>query len=113
MSQITSHVLDTSLGKPAEGMEIIFQEFTDEESWSQIATGTTDPDGRVSDFISDDHILKPGIYRLVFVTGEYFDQTERSSFYPVIPIVFEITDSSHYHVPLLLNPYGYSTYRGS
>ena len=73
----------------------------------------TNADGRISDLLVSDKILPAGSYRLVFDTGNYFKSHEKKTFYPSVTVVFEITDHSHYHVPLLLNPYGYSTYRGS
>lgn len=113
MSQITSHVLDTALGKPAAGITISLDVQMQDESWICIGRDTTNSDGRVIDLVPYDHILSPGIYRLLFDIKSYFDLTDTRSFYPIIPIIFEVTDGSHYHVPLLLNPYGYSTYRGS
>ena len=113
MSQITTHVLDTSLGLPAEGISIVLEKSVDDEKWDKIADGVTNKDGRISDLLTDDTMLEPGFYRLVFNTGAYFKKTAVKGFYPSVSIVFEITDEKHYHVPLLLNPYGYSTYRGS
>lgn len=112
MSQITTHVLDTSKGKPADGITIKL-EAKDGENWSEISRGVTNHDGRISDLLTQEETLQPGIYKLVFETIPYFNKQQVRSFYPMIEIVFETVDGSHYHVPLLLNPYGYSTYRGS
>lgn len=112
MSQITTHILDTSLGKPASGVTIILKELKN-GVWQEIATGITDPDGRVANLLKDDLILPPAQYQLTFMTGDYFKQQNIKSFYPEVSILFETFDDSHYHVPLLLNPFGYSTYRGS
>ena len=113
MSQITTHILDTSLGQPAAGVSVRFQRPEGEDSWETISTGVTNDDGRVPDLLPNDDPVAPGMYRLVFEVAAYFASSDRKSFYPFVPIVFEVTDASHYHVPLLLNPFGYSTYRGS
>tara|TARA_B100000530_G_C15816587_1_gene431760 strand:+ start:176 stop:514 length:339 start_codon:yes stop_codon:yes gene_type:complete len=112
MSQITTHVLDTSEGKPAEGIKIELQKPTG-TNWETIAEGITNADGRIANLLGDGDVLPPGAYRMHFHTAEYFDRLGLRSFYPEVSIVFETFDNSHYHVPLLLNPYGYSTYRGS
>ena len=112
MSQITTHILDTSIGKPAAGVEIELQQSLN-DNWKPVAKGVTNSDGRVSDLLVTDKILERGIYRLVFETKPYFLKKNIQTFYPRITIEFEISDASHYHVPVLLNPFGYSTYRGS
>lgn len=110
-SPITTHVLDTSIGRPAQGVRITL-EFLDGESFREVGEGTTDDDGRVTDLLEGS--LEEGTYKITFHVGEYFDGKGLSSFYPSVPVVFAIqSPSEHYHVPLLLNPYGYSTYRGS
>jgi len=113
MSQITTHILDTSKGRPAENVHIMLQKFEGNDHWKQIAEGKTNADGRLPGLLPEDVILEKGIYRLVFDTGNYFKAHHVHGFYPFVPIVFEIQNAEHYHVPLLLNPYGYSTYRGS
>jgi len=117
MSQLTTHVLDTAKGKPAEGITIVLfvQEPGDPVSvgWRQLVIGTTDEDGRIPDFLQEDAVLEPGVYRLRFETKEYFEKLGIQTFYPFIEITFIIMGPEHYHVPLLLNPFGYSTYRGS
>ncbi|MFI5148259.1 MAG: hydroxyisourate hydrolase [Bacteroidia bacterium] len=113
MSQITTHILDTSKGKPAAGVTVVLEKKSDGEKWNRIGNGETNTDGRVSNLLPEGQTTEPGIYRLVFDTKSYFEKQNTSGFYPSVTIVFEIKDSSHYHVPLLLNPYGYSTYRGS
>lgn len=113
MSQITTHILDTSKGKPAEGVAVLLESSPDQHHWHEIARGITNTDGRVSHLLNDDIVLEPGMYRLTFYTGEYYKTHHTRTFYPRISIQFETIDTSHYHVPLLLNPYGYSTYRGS
>lgn len=112
MSQVTSHVLDTSKGKPAAGIPVIlFQQ--DNEEWIEISRKHTNIEGRVTDLMTTGLYLQAGIYKIKFLTKKYFDFLSVQTFYPFIEITFEITGNEHYHVPLLLNPFGYSTYRGS
>jgi 5-hydroxyisourate hydrolase len=113
MSQITTHVLDTSSGKPAAGIQIVLEMKEGNGTWIGLGTGTTNTDGRLPGLLPDGQKLVAGTYHLVFATGEYFKRERLKGFYPSVTIEFEITDHAHYHVPLLLNPYGYSTYRGS
>ncbi|MES2772542.1 MAG: hydroxyisourate hydrolase [Bacteroidota bacterium] len=112
MSQITTHVLDTSLGKPAAGIDISLHRHQS-KGWEIIAKGTTNADGRIADLLANDIVLPIGMYKLKFETAAYFTAAGIKAFYPVVEIIFELTTSDHYHVPLLLNPFGYSTYRGS
>jgi len=112
MSQITTHVLDTSLGKPAEGLAIALQR-KENGVWENLASGRTDADGRIGNLLLPNETLAAGIYRMEFHTGEYYQALKTRTFYPVVHITFETFDEEHYHVPLLLNPFGYSTYRGS
>jgi 5-hydroxyisourate hydrolase len=112
MSGITSHVLDTTLGKPAEGIEVTLEIACEDSGWAGIGKGTTNADGRVADLSEGE--TRPGHYRISFGVADYFERFKTDSFYPVVRIEFEISDpSQHFHVPLLLNPFGYSTYRGS
>lgn len=113
MSQITTHVLDTAQGKPAEGIRISLQRPTGSEKWETITSGITNDDGRIPDFLPSGQTIEPGIYRMLFETGVYFEKNGVQGFYPEVPVIFEIRDTEHYHIPLLLNPFGYSTYRGS
>ena len=113
-SPITTHVLDTTRGLPAEGIAVSLEFQTSPNEWKKLASGTTNSDGRIFDLLSDSYTLQSGIYRLTFETAKYFQANRTAAFYPYVQIVFEISDTTrHYHVPLLLNPYGYSTYRGS
>jgi hydroxyisourate hydrolase len=112
MSHITTHILDTSLGKPAAGVNVVV-ESQEPGGWQLVSRGTTDNNGRISNLIPDERKLNPGVYRLTFDTKSYFFSINTKTFYPTVYIEFEITDDSHYHVPLLLNGFGYSTYRGS
>jgi len=110
MSPITTHILDTTLGKPASDVAIrLYQQRATD--WIELASGYTDADGRIRDLLAE--AIPSGIYKLRFETQAYFDRLGVASFYPFVEITFSITTGEHYHVPLLLNPFGYSTYRGS
>jgi 5-hydroxyisourate hydrolase len=112
MSQLTTHILDTTKGKPAANVTVVlFQQQND--NWRQVALGTTNEDGRISDLLQADVVMEPGIYKLRFDTKAYFDSVGVLTFYPYVEISFSITGPEHYHVPLLLNGFGYTTYRGS
>ena len=112
MGQITTHILDTSAGKPASGVHIELARH-EGEGWTILGTGTTNSDGR-ADPLDDGITLPTGTYRLRFEIADYFSTRSQECFYPYVEIPFCIAgDGQHYHVPLLLNPFGYSTYRGS
>lgn len=114
MSAITTHVLDTSVGRPAAGVAVSIEWWSQEDGWLSIGGGTTDDDGRVGNLLAREVNLSPGLYRITFNTGDYYARTDTPTFYPSVTVLFEIRDvAQHYHVPLLLNPFGYSTYRGS
>ena len=113
MSGITTHVLDTSRGRPAAGVPVTL-EVEAAGGWKLLGKGTTNSDGRITDLTSKETQLTAGVYRLIFDTGRYFAGQQSNTFYPQVTIVFRIEDpAQHYHVPLLLSPFGYSTYRGS
>ena len=112
MSQLTTHILDTTKGKPAQGVTIILYQGENDE-WTELARGVTDSDGRVIGLLKKEVLLQQGIYKMRFETKDYFDKKAIATFYPYVEIVFDIVTNEHYHVPLLLNPFGYSTYRGS
>jgi len=108
MSHVTTHVLDAALGLPAPAIDVALSGPTGE----LIATGTTDADGRIAQLGPD--VLPAGDYRLEFAVGAYFRSAGRTSFYPRVTIDFIVTDvDAHYHVPVLLSPFAFSTYRGS
>jgi 5-hydroxyisourate hydrolase len=109
MSKITTHALDTVIGKPAVGI-VVKLERRENQDWKAIASAETDRDGRCANLASD---ALPGTYRLTFATGEYFAQHNRTSIYPEIAIVFQCVGDAHYHLPLLLSDNSYTTYRGS
>ncbi|KAJ7170049.1 hypothetical protein C8R46DRAFT_222014 [Mycena filopes] len=127
-SPITCHVLDSSLGKPAEGVQIRLQNFTPASEagvdiFNPMATGVTNADGRCLDLLpardsseakEQAAVLVPGIYKIVFKTKDYFEKQGRKCFYPMVEITFEIENpAEHYHIPLLISPYSFTTYRGS
>ena len=112
MSQVTTHVLDTAAGKPGKNISVRLMQNVNNE-WRSIAQGITNTDGRVSDLLPAGKNLSAGNYKMVFETGDYYRGQNIKTFYPVVEIQFTIFDDSHYHVPLLINPFGYSTYRGS
>lgn len=114
MSHVTTHVLDAALGRPARDVPVRLEAAADgaRTSWNPVAEGRTNDDGRVPDFGPAQ--LEAGYYRVVFDTGSYFTATGQKGFYPEVTIVFDLSDEdAHYHVPLLLSPFAYSTYRGS
>lgn len=112
MSRITTHILDTSKGRPAAGVPVrLFCQ--DANGWTELASGVTNNDGRVSDWLAAKHLPGAGIYKIYFDTQAYFSNDSTNCFYPFVEIVFNVTAGEHYHVPLLLSPFGYSTYRGS
>jgi 5-hydroxyisourate hydrolase len=113
MSAITTHVLDTARGRPAAGVAIVLERVA-EGAATTIGRGVTDADGRLRDLLPAGAPLDAGTYRLGFDTGGYFAAQGVESFYPEVAIVFLVkSGGEHYHVPLLLSPFGYSTYRGS
>jgi 5-hydroxyisourate hydrolase len=110
-SRVTTHVLDATAGRPAAGVAVTLER-QDGGSWHEVATGRTDADGRIGDLGPAD--LPPGVYRVSFAVEPYFADRGQPAFYPEVVIPFRIDDPhAHYHVPLLLSPYAYSTYRGS
>jgi 5-hydroxyisourate hydrolase len=113
MSAITTHVLDTARGRPAAGMAVTL-EVRSGDGWKLLGQSLTDANGRCHALLPENARLKPGTYRLVFDVGAYFASQQTEAFYEAIPVVFIIRSAeAHYHVPLLVSPYGYYTYRGS
>jgi 5-hydroxyisourate hydrolase len=114
MSAITTHVLDTSRGRPAAGIPVILEAQEAGGGWRVAGSGRTDADGRLRELLPPGHALAEGVYILTFETAEYFAEQGVEAFYPFVSVVFVVHDAAqHYHVPLLLSPFGYSTYRGS
>ena len=113
MSGITTHVLDIARGRPAAGVPVTLEAKL-EGGWTVVGRGATDADGRLRDLAPPDFVLHEGAYRLTFDTGTYFAAAGAEGFYTEVVVSFVVRDAAaHYHVPLLLSPYGYSTYRGS
>jgi len=112
MSAITTHVLDTSRGRPAAGIHVELHRKSG-ENWKPVGEGRTDANGRC-DTLMGDGPAEAGTYRLIFHAAAYFQAQNTETFYSEIPVIFEVRDpKAHYHVPLLISPFGYSTYRGS
>lgn len=114
MSAITTHVLDTSSGRPAVGMAVVLDRRVGPDEWRTVGRGDTDADGRLRTLMAEGVALEAGVYRLVFDTRRYFEARGKPTFYPSVTVVFDAPPSeAHLHVPLLLSPFGYSTYRGT
>jgi 5-hydroxyisourate hydrolase len=121
MSTLSTHILDLTNGKPAPAVAVLLERVRDAKGDTEIdqrdaklGAGMTDMDGRCRDFVSAGAPLGEGTYRLRFDVGEYFARNARPVFYPEVVVVFRIgPGEQHYHIPLLLNTYGYTTYRGS
>ena len=113
MSGISTHILDTSLGRPAAGVRISLEQ-SGEEAWRELSMQETDADGRVKQMLPVEAVLEACNYRLTFHTQAYFDARGVQGLYPVVQVTFSVSDAAgHYHIPLLLTANGYSTYRGS
>lgn len=112
MTGITTHVLDTARGRPAAGIAVSLARRAG-DSWTEVATGRTDGSGRVTNLLPESIKSPTGTYRLRFDTGAYFKAQGVATFHPFIEVVFELREAEHYHVPLLVSPFGYTTYRGS
>lgn len=113
MSGISTHVLDNSRGSPGSGLAVTL-EFRTSTGWELRGSGTTGDDGRISRLLSMENELVRGTYRVIFNTGSYYHLIGQESFYPQVVVVFEVVNSDeHYHIPLLLNAFGYTTYRGN
>ena len=114
MKRISTHVLDTTLGKPAADVPVRLERRQTSGNWSVLGEGRTDQDGRCSQLLPDEAALAAGLYRLVFDTHSYFAEKKVASLYPLVEVTFLVRDGeSHFHIPLLLSPNGYTTYRGT
>ena len=114
MSPITTHILDTSAGRPAEAVRVTLAHKQESGEWIEIGRDQTNGDGRAQNLLTESHDFVAGTYRLEFVLQPYFTAQGVDAFYPSASVIFEVRNpQEHYHVPLLLNPFGYSTYRGS
>lgn len=112
--QLSSHILDITQGKPAPNVKITLSKQDKEGKWAIIDEKITDENGRIKDFLEKGAgVVHRGIYKLTYHTAPYFERLGQKSFYPFIEVVFELQDDGHYHVPITLSPFGYSTYRGN
>jgi len=114
--QLSSHILDITVGQPVEKVGVQLEKFDEtSKQWVSLGKKQTDKNGRIADFLPYSKDLKSnfGKYKLIFLTEDYFKNKKVESFYPFIEVVFQIKDDKHYHVPITLSPFGYSTYRGS
>jgi 5-hydroxyisourate hydrolase len=113
MSPITTHILDTTTGLPGVGIPAVLERRTHTAGWQAIAEGITDVNGRINDLMSVRDVFLPGHYRFIFETGPYFLLQNIECFFPQITVSFVVKDTQqHFHVPVLLSPFGYSAYRG-
>lgn len=112
---LTSHVLDTNAGVPAAGVKVQLLKLQDNNQWIELDSKTTNDNGRIRDFLpSTDPNSGEGVYKLIFHTKPYYQQKSIPTIYPYVEVNFELkNDGRHYHIPITLSPYGYSTYRGS
>ncbi|EPU1045388.1 TPA: hydroxyisourate hydrolase [Raoultella ornithinolytica] len=110
---LSVHILNQQTGLPSQGVQVELDK-QQGSSWQHIASGKTDADGRIKTLYPRADNMEPGIYKVTFKTGEYFKINNMSTFFPVIPVIFNVTKlNQKLHIPLLLSQYGYSTYRGS
>ena len=114
--QLSTHILDINQGMPAAGVTVRLEKYdAAKKTWRAVAEGQTDAAGRIGNFLptAGQPAGQQGIFKLTFLTKPYFEAKKQQSFYPYIEVVFELTDGAHYHVPITLSAFGYSTYRGS
>lgn len=114
MKHISTHILDLTSGKPAANVPVRLEKQNSSGDWLLLNSSRTDQDGRCADLLIRDETLSASVYRLIFDTGDYFEQQKISALYPVVEVTFRAQEGeSHFHIPLLLSPNGYTTYRGS
>ncbi len=114
MSRISTHVLDVSLGKPAKDVSVRLERRELSGDWFVLASSRTGADGRCAQLLAANETLIPGVYRLNFDTASYFQAQDIATLYPLIEVAFHVLEGeSEFHIPLLLSPYGFTTYRGS
>lgn len=114
MNRVSTHILDTVRGKPATDVPVRLERMEESGKWLLLGSARTDHDGRCGQLLRDDNILVPGIYRLTFDTGSYFADAKMTSLYPMVEVTFQVRDGeATFHIPLLLSPNGYTTYRGT
>jgi 5-hydroxyisourate hydrolase len=114
MKRISTHVLDVTQGRPAKDVPVRLERRESSGAWTVLGSSRTDGDGRCSQLLAGDDALRAGVYRLAFDTASYHVAQKIEALYPVVEIIFQVRDGeSQFHIPLLLSPYGYTTYRGS
>jgi 5-hydroxyisourate hydrolase len=114
MNRISTHVLDTAQGKPAKDIPVRLERQESSGEWRVLSSSRTDGDGRCAQLLPENDTLREGNYRLAFDTANYHLAQKIQGLYPVVEITFHVRDGeSHFHIPLLLSPHGYTTYRGS
>jgi 5-hydroxyisourate hydrolase len=114
MSKVSTHILDMARGVPVAGMSVTLEAGKNDGEWQKVGSGHTDHDGRCAQLLPDSEPLVPGTYRLTFDTGAYQAAHGGPTLYPFVQVVFRVGEGeSRFHIPLLLGPYGYTTYRGS
>lgn len=110
---LSVHVLNLQTGVPTSGVTVELEQ-QQPKGWVKLASGVTDKNGRIPALYPEGKTMDAGDYKVVFKTGEYYQQQKQPTFFPEIPVIFHVENSgSHYHIPLLLSQYGYSTYRGN
>lgn len=114
MSRISTHVLDTARGAPARDVSVHLERHESSGEWRIVGAARTDQDGRCNELLPDGEKLSPGVYRLAFDTASYYASQGARGLYPIVQVTFSVRDGeTHFHIPLLLSPHGYTTYRGS
>lgn len=110
---LSVHVLNLETGVPSAGIQVTLEQHSGNQ-WQALGQGVTNEQGRIAALFPEERSFAPGEYRVVFKTGDYYRKVGHDTFFPEIPVIFEVKDTGqHYHIPLLLSPYGFSTYRGS
>ena len=113
MSAITTHVLDIMCGRPASGITVSLHKLSASNQWEPLASGITDTEGRIRDLLDMRHVFTTGTYRLTYETADYFRALGTAAFFAEVAVTFLVENPKElYHIPLLLSPYAYSTYRG-
>jgi 5-hydroxyisourate hydrolase len=114
MKRVSTHVLDTSVGRPAKDVPVRLERQDTTGHWLLLGSAHTDHDGRCSQLLTEDKVLPAGIYRLTFDTAEYLASQKIDALYPLVEVTFKVREGeSQFHIPLLLSPNGYTTYRGT
>ena len=110
---LSVHVLNLENGLPSAGINVTLEQHVGDK-WQSLSEGVTNQQGRIAELFPANRSMQPGEYRVVFKTGDYYKKANRETFFPEVPVIFQVKQADqHYHIPLLLSPYGFSTYRGS